>query len=85
MGNVAITSIGMMGNVKGLVYPHIGTSCLFWHQYHSKKPVVVNDNQIVIREIMNMTVLFDHDVIDGANMARFITELSANIEKGIGL
>lgn len=39
------------------------------------KPVVVND-QIVIREIMNMTILLDHDVIDGANMARFIRELS---------
>ena len=36
-----------------------------------KKPVVV-DNEVVIREIMNMTLLIDHDVMDGVPMARFI-------------
>jgi pyruvate/2-oxoglutarate dehydrogenase complex dihydrolipoamide acyltransferase (E2) component len=32
-----------------------------------------------------MTVLLDHDVIDGAQMARFISDLSKNIERGIKL
>jgi pyruvate/2-oxoglutarate dehydrogenase complex dihydrolipoamide acyltransferase (E2) component len=84
MGNVAITSIGMMGNVKGWFIPISVHPICFGISTINKKPVVVND-QITIREMMNMTVLIDHDVIDGANMARFITELSANIEKGIGL
>jgi len=34
---------------------------------------------------MNITVLMDHDVIDGASMARFINELTKNIETGIFL
>ena len=38
-----------------------------------------------IRQILNMTVLLDHDVIDGGVMARFISDLSANIERGIEL
>lgn len=32
-----------------------------------------------------MTVLLDHDVIDGAQMARFISKLSENLELGTGL
>jgi pyruvate/2-oxoglutarate dehydrogenase complex dihydrolipoamide acyltransferase (E2) component len=32
-----------------------------------------------------MTILLDHDVIDGAPMARFIKKLSKNIENGIFL
>jgi len=32
-----------------------------------------------------MTILLDHDVIDGAPMARFISNLSGNIENGIAL
>ncbi|MDD2612510.1 MAG: hypothetical protein PHR38_06980 [Bacteroidales bacterium] len=32
-----------------------------------------------------LTVLLDHDVIDGAPMPRFLSNLSENIEKGIGL
>ncbi len=32
--------------------------------------------------MLNITVLLDHDVVDGAQMARFISSLSDNIEKG---
>jgi pyruvate/2-oxoglutarate dehydrogenase complex dihydrolipoamide acyltransferase (E2) component len=32
-----------------------------------------------------MTVLLDHDVIDGAQMARFISQLVAFVEKANGL
>jgi pyruvate/2-oxoglutarate dehydrogenase complex dihydrolipoamide acyltransferase (E2) component len=49
-----------------------------------KKPIVVND-EIKIREILNMTLLIDHDAIDGAPMARFVKELNRNLETGIGL
>lgn len=82
MGNVAITSVGMMGQINGWFIPlsvHpvcIGLGAII------KKPVVVND-QIVIREVMNLTVLLDHDVLDGAPMVRFINQLTKNIEQGI--
>jgi len=84
MGNVAITSIGMMGNVNGWFIPKAVHPICFGISSIIKKPVVVND-KIEIREILNITVLIDHDVIDGALMARFISDLSKNIEKGIGL
>lgn len=35
--------------------------------------------------MLNMTILIDHDVIDGAPMARFITDLTKNIKQGMGL
>lgn len=84
MGSVIITSIGMMGKINGWfihtsIHPiSFGVSSIV------KKPGVVND-RIEIREFLNMTVLMDHDVIDGAPMARFITRLSDNIESGLGL
>lgn len=84
MGNVAITSIGMMGNVNGWFIPKAVHPICFGISSIIKKPVVIND-KIEIREILNMTILIDHDVIDGALMARFISDLSKNIEKGIGL
>jgi hypothetical protein len=46
-----------------------------------KKPVVI-DNEIRIREILNMTILVDHDVIDGAPMVRFLNDLTKYIESG---
>jgi len=84
MGNVAITSLGMMGKINGWFIPISIHPICFGIGSIIKKPVVIDD-KIEIGEILNMTVLLDHDVIDGATMARFIKELSKNIENGIFL
>lgn len=84
MGNVAVTSIAMTGNTSGWFIPISVHPICFGISNIAKKPVVIGD-QIVIREIMQMTVLIDHDVMDGSPMARFISDLSGNIEKGCGL
>ncbi|MBU3928451.1 MAG: 2-oxo acid dehydrogenase subunit E2 [Bacteroidetes bacterium] len=84
MGNVAVTSVGMMGQVNGWFIPISVHPICFGIGSVIKKPQVVND-KIVIREMLNMTILIDHDVIDGAPMARFISDLSKNIHAGIGI
>lgn len=84
MGNVAVTSIGTMGRGSGWFIPISVHPVCFGISTINKKPVVV-DNQIVIREMLHITILFDHDVIDGADMARFISTFTENIEKGMGL
>ncbi|MFN8208007.1 MAG: 2-oxo acid dehydrogenase subunit E2 [Bacteroidales bacterium] len=84
MGNVAITSLGMLGKVNGWFIPISIHPVCFGLGPVIKKPVVMDD-QVVIREILNFTVMLDHDVIDGAPMARFIVELTRNIEAGIFL
>jgi pyruvate/2-oxoglutarate dehydrogenase complex dihydrolipoamide acyltransferase (E2) component len=84
MGNVAFTSIGMMGKVNGWFVPISVHPVCFGISSIVKKPLVIDD-KIEIREVLNMTILLDHDVADGAEMARFISELSKNIEKGLNL
>ena len=78
MGNVAVTSVGMMGQVNGwFIHSSIHPLC-FGIGSIIKKPVVVDD-EIAIREVLNLTMLIDHDVIDGAPMARFVGELVARL------
>jgi pyruvate/2-oxoglutarate dehydrogenase complex dihydrolipoamide acyltransferase (E2) component len=84
-GTVGITAVGMFGEghsgwgifpvtqVLGLVVGSIA-----W------KPTVVN-GLVGPREILNLTVVFDHDVIDGAPAARFVRRLVELIESGYGL
>ncbi len=84
MGNVAFTSVGMMGSVNGWFIPISIHPVCFGISSIIKKPVVI-ENKIEIREILKMTILIDHDVIDGAPMARFISELAKNIESGLNL
>ncbi len=84
MGNVAFTSIGMMGKVNGWFIPISIHPVCFGVSSIIKKPMVIDD-RIEIREILNMSILIDHDVIDGAPIARLISDLSKNIENGLNL
>jgi pyruvate/2-oxoglutarate dehydrogenase complex dihydrolipoamide acyltransferase (E2) component len=84
MGNAAVTSVGMFGKLNGWFIHTSIHPVSFGIGSVVKKPVVV-DNEIRIREILNMTILIDHDVIDGAPMVRFVSELVKNIENGYAL
>jgi pyruvate/2-oxoglutarate dehydrogenase complex dihydrolipoamide acyltransferase (E2) component len=81
MGNAIITSVGIMGKINGWFIHKSIHPVSFGIGSVLKKPVVI-DNEIKIREILNMTILVDHDVIDGAPMVRFLNDLTRAIEAG---
>lgn len=81
MGNVAVTSVGMMGRINGWFIHRSVHPLSFGVGSIIKKPVVIA-NEIKVREILNMTILVDHDVIDGAPMVRFLNDLTSCLEKG---
>lgn len=81
MGNAAVTSVGMMGRINGWFIHKSVHPISFGVGSILKKPVVF-ENEVKIREILNMTILVDHDVIDGAPMARFLDDLTNYIETG---
>lgn len=84
-GTVGITSVGMFGEghsgwgifpvTQGL---GLVVGSIAW------KPAVV-EGRIEPREILNLTVMFDHEIIDGAPAARFTHRLIELIESGSGL
>jgi pyruvate/2-oxoglutarate dehydrogenase complex dihydrolipoamide acyltransferase (E2) component len=84
MGNVVITSVGMMGTIKGWFLHKSVHPLSFGIGSVLKKPAVIN-NQIKVREILNMTILCDHDAIDGAPMVKFLNDLTKYIESGEGI
>lgn len=84
MGNASITSVGMVGRINGWFIHKSVHPVSFGIGSVIKKPVVV-DNEIKIREILNATILLDHDVIDGAPMVRFLNDLTKLLETGYSL
>lgn len=84
-GTVAITSIGMFGEGhSGWGLTPTGTSLGLVVGSIAWKPAVV-EGRVEPREILNLTVVFDHNVIDGAPAARFVHRLVELIESGYGL
>lgn len=85
-GTVGVTAVGMFGHGhnSGWALTPSAYSLMLVVGGIARKPAVV-DEQIVPREILNLTVVFDHDVVDGAPAARFVQRLVELIESGSGL
>ncbi|SFH25903.1 2-oxoacid dehydrogenases acyltransferase (catalytic domain) [Desulfotomaculum arcticum] len=84
MGTVMITSVGMVGKINGWVIPVSIHPLCFAIGSIFKKPGIVND-KIEVREYLYITVLVDHDVIDGAPAVRALSKLTKLVEGGYGL
>ncbi len=84
MGTVIVTGIKMTGNTQGWILPKSIHNLCFGIGSVNKKPWIYN-NKIEIREILHLTILFDHDVIDGSLAARFTNKLVKNMEQALCL
>jgi pyruvate/2-oxoglutarate dehydrogenase complex dihydrolipoamide acyltransferase (E2) component len=83
-GTVGISAVGMMGNFKGWAIPISPQPLYFALGGIVQKPGVV-EKKIEIREVLNLSFVFDHDVVDGTPVARFVSRLTVLVENGFGL
>jgi pyruvate/2-oxoglutarate dehydrogenase complex dihydrolipoamide acyltransferase (E2) component len=84
MGTVIVTSLGMMGRFNGWFRPIGVHPLIFAVGSINKAPGVVGD-KIEIREYLNVTMMVDHDAVDGAPAARAISRFTGMVERGYGL
>jgi pyruvate/2-oxoglutarate dehydrogenase complex dihydrolipoamide acyltransferase (E2) component len=84
-GTVNVTSVGMFGGAhSGWGLTPTPQSLALVVGGIARKPAVV-DGLIEPREMLNLTVMFNHDVVDGAPAARFTRRLVELIEGAYGL
>ncbi len=83
-GTVFLTAVGMFGNGGGWGVPFCAHTLVVTLGGIAAKPVVIG-GQIGIREMLNVTVSFDHDIVDGAPAARFTSQFTKLVESGYGL
>ena len=78
-GTFTVTSPGPFGGLMAtpiVLYPQ---SAILGVHRATDRPVV-RDGQIVIRKMMNMSVTFDHRILDGMTAARFILDVVKLLE-----
>ena len=84
-GTCVVTSVGMFGRGSGW-----GVAFLPMHTLGLtvggivEKPGVI-DGRIEVREYLDLTITFDHDIVDGAPAARFAQRLKDAIESSAAL
>jgi pyruvate/2-oxoglutarate dehydrogenase complex dihydrolipoamide acyltransferase (E2) component len=82
--SVMVTAVGMFGQGGGwgITMPNFTLTVTVGGI--ARKPGVVGE-MIEIREYLDLTISVDHDVVDGAPIARFVHDFRALIEGGYGL
>lgn len=87
MGSVGITAVGMFGRSGGwpLPIPNVHPLGVAVGGI-SRKPVYMGQGDTLEpREVLDLTLMFDHDIIDGAPAARFSARLIELMESAHGL
>ncbi|MBN6886667.1 pyruvate/2-oxoglutarate dehydrogenase complex dihydrolipoamide acyltransferase (E2) component [Cytobacillus horneckiae] len=71
-GTFTISNVGPLGGSFGAtpIIQHPQVALVSFHKT-KKMPVVADNDQIIIRSIMNLSMSFDHRVADGASAVRF--------------
>jgi pyruvate/2-oxoglutarate dehydrogenase complex dihydrolipoamide acyltransferase (E2) component len=79
-GTTFVTSVSMYG-ISGFAVPYLGgpKALSFAVGGVVRKPAQMG-SQIVTREILSLSVFFNHDIVDGAPAARFANSLRKRIE-----
>ncbi|NLT34544.1 MAG: 2-oxo acid dehydrogenase subunit E2 [Gaiellales bacterium] len=83
-GTVGISAVGMVAKFSGWVFPVSPQPLMFALGGITQKPGVIGD-RISVREYLSACFLFDHDVVDGAPVARFASRLAELAERAFGL
>lgn len=80
-GKVAITAVGMFSSEPAWFIPH-GTATVLLTIGSINHKVVETGGQLQSREHLCITASFDHDIVDGAPAARFMSRFSELVKSG---
>ena len=84
-GTFAISNMGMMGVTSFVAIIQPPQSAVLAVGAVQKRPVVTDDDQIIVRQMMTATLSADHRIVDGAEGAMFINEIKALLENPLSI
>ena len=84
-GTFAISNMGMMGVTSFVAIIQPPQSAVLAVGAVQKRPVVTDDDRIVVRQMMTATLSADHRIVDGAEGAMFVNEVKGLLENPLAI
>lgn len=85
MGTVGLTSVGMYGTGDGVGLPFLVHTIDVLVGGLETRPGYHPDGTLGPRQHLSVAVMVDHDIVDGAPLARFLAEFRKDLEQGQAL
>lgn len=79
-GTISISNGGIYGTLTSTPIIPSGQTALLWTGRSRKVPVVNKANQIVVGNVMNLCITYDHQVVDGSDASQFLNKIKEYLE-----
>ena len=79
-GTFTVNNTGALGSVVSgpIIVP--GQAAILTTEAVVRRPVVIGEDAIAVRSIMNMCISFDHRLLDGSDVGAFLQSIRGSIE-----
>ena len=82
-GTFTVDNTGAFGSVVSMPIINQGQSAIISLEAITKRPMVVGEDAIAVRSVVNLCLSFDHRVLDGHQAGAFLRDVKARLE-GLG-
>ncbi len=78
-GTFTVDNTGWFGSIISMPIINQGQAAILALEAITKRPVVLDDDAIAIRSVVNLCLSFDHRILDGAQAAEFLRAVVARL------
>jgi pyruvate/2-oxoglutarate dehydrogenase complex dihydrolipoamide acyltransferase (E2) component len=71
---------GWFGSIISMPIINLGQAAILALEAITKRPVVLGDDAIAVRSMVNLCLSFDHRILDGAQAADFLRSVVRRLE-----
>ncbi len=79
-GTFTMDNTGWFGSIISMPIINQGQAAILALEAITKRPVVLNDDAIAVRSMVNLCLSFDHRILDGAQAADFLRSVVQRLE-----
>ncbi len=79
-GTFTVNNTGSFGSIQSMGIINYPQAAILQVESIVKRPVILNDNMIAIRDMVNLCLSLDHRVLDGLVCGRFLQHLKETLE-----
>ncbi len=79
-GTFTVDNTGWFGSIISMPIINQGQAAILALEAVTKRPVVLDDDAIAVRSVVNLCLSFDHRILDGAQAADFLRSVVRRLE-----
>lgn len=79
-GTFTVDNTGAIGSIVSQPIINLGQAAILSMEAITKRPLVLDNDAIAVRSVMNICLSFDHRIVDGGEAGRFLAAVKRRLE-----